>query len=269
LINSIGPVQPSGIHSNRIHIPLIDATSLRQNRPSDYRTGYFNTFVDARRDKLMFTNIESDGEHSSAWWTLWPAEVSRPNLYGFNKANMSRANLNKWTVFSPVQFNEVENYLKPAVIFAGKPLSNPGLGPWSATYWYERNDLQSFIGSTPSPADFPPETREFPAFWNNAVAFHADVETRFIRQENLGNDAASLAAGQQYDSSEPNQSKRRNLQPAQDNSPATASGQNNDGDQDGCIQQYRIVFQYFDHVSIKGFSLPMCKDFVYLACQID
>ncbi|KAH6685732.1 hypothetical protein F5X68DRAFT_262316 [Plectosphaerella plurivora] len=268
LISSMGPIQCGSTTSRWVHVPVIDMTHLQREFPSSYRASHYYKFREQQESKMTFSNIETSKRASSPWWTLWPVEglclySNGPAASGHGDGSDACDDSREWTVFSPVKIDKIDDFLKPAVLFAGRPLSRPGIGACSATYWYDREALRNFAGTTPAPLDFPPETRGAPFFWKNASAFHANVETRWLFPECEGNDdTAPSVTGQrrtQSQMSPDNQAKRRKTVPTSD--------QNGDDDQDGRIFEYRIVYHSFDHVSLQDIKPSAYKNFISEACK--
>nr|QZW16095.1 capsid protein [Phomopsis vexans partitivirus 1] len=195
LINSIGPIAQDGFPAKRTFIPFISATDITNVLPANYSDNIVARFFEKfPKTKYLTANVEPFGTQSSAWWSFWPMNGEQSNLTDeFLAANTAR--LFSRSLFSPIAYGEVLNELKVALIFIDEPLSVPGMAHFTATKWYESDDLTRFNGNMPSTSDFPLETRDYPYYDKSHKAVIARVQRQIFDVTEVDAPAAPRTSG--------------------------------------------------------------------------
>lgn len=180
LINSIGPIQRDDVPSRRIHVPYITYNDVNNNRPAGYASHLAARFVEKfGKTKLLSGIVESNGSESSGWWTIHPLFLRRSMVP--DQLVPNAPNYPELALYSPFGYDNVENYLKLAPLYSVEPLAFPGVGPYSVTDWYTRDQLNNFQGTWPNESDFPLESRNYPYLWTGTAAYYSRIERRITR----------------------------------------------------------------------------------------
>ena len=235
LINTIGPVEFSGVPARGVHVPYLVPDDVSAQLPPSYLPSHITTFNEklyrSRVYGLLGVDITTHG--SSPWWTFHghPEHV--------------RDNTRTYSLWSPIPWNDCDPVLKLGALFAKSRLTTSvGVVNFSSTPFYHVND-------PPHINDFPPEVYD-PPYLNQSQPAYYIVSERSPAYDKIG----SASHHSQTPGTGPHSSPTGAADPPRHATSGNTTlpgirkrklpdGSAAEGEDD--VVRHRIIYIYFDH----------------------